>query len=215
MAWSGDENKLNGGGPIWAIFDQDAVEREGWDPRPPNVDLDGYFFAADTLAELAGAIRNPYQAGPLPAAALERTVARYNTFVDAGVDEDFGKPAPRYKIQRPPFYAAWSTPILHDSLTGLRTNTKAQVIDTRGQVIPGLYCAGESQGGFAQHGLGRCLVFGRIAGRDAALTAGRREPWGRRCRTRRPVSWRMRPRTRRASPYGACRRRSSWAAASR
>ena len=172
MAWNGDENKLNGGGPIWAIFDQDAVEREEWDPRPPNVDLDGWFFQADTLAELAAAITNPYQTKAIPPAALEETVARYNTFVDGGVDEDFGKPTPRYKIQRPPFYAAWSTPILHDSLTGLRTNTKAQVMDTRGQVIPGLYCAGESQGGFAQHGLGRCLVFGRIAGRDAAVNGG-------------------------------------------
>ena len=172
MAWNGDENKLNGGGPIWAIFDQDAVEREEWDPRPPNVDREGYFFTAETLAELAAAITNPYQTKRMPPAALEESVARYNTFVDGGVDEDFGKPAPRYKIQRPPFYAAWSTPILHDSLTGLRTNTKAQVIDTRGQVIPGLYCAGESQGGFAQHGLGRCLVFGRIAGRDAALNGG-------------------------------------------
>ena len=172
MAWNGDEKKLNGGGPIWAIFDQDAVEREEWDPRPPNVDLDGWFFQADTLAELAAAITNPYQTKAIPPAALEETVARYNTFVDGGVDEDFGKPTPRYKIQRPPFYAAWSTPILHDSLTGLRTNTKAQVMDTRGQVIPGLYCAGESQGGFAQHGLGRCLVFGRIAGRDAAANGG-------------------------------------------
>ena len=171
MAWSGDENKLNGGGPIWAIFDHDAVEREEWDPRPPNVDPD-YFFQADTLAELAAAIRNPYQTLSMSGATLEETVARYNSFVDLGEDEDFDKPTPRYKIQRPPFYAAWSTPILHDSLTGLRTNTKAQVIDMRGQVIPGLYCAGESQGGFAQHGLGRCLVFGRIAGRDAALNGG-------------------------------------------
>lgn len=172
MAWNGDEKKRNGGGPIWAVFDRDAVEREEWDPRPPHVDPDGYFFQADTLAELAGAIANPYQSRPMPPAALEETVARYNAFVDLGADEDFGKPTPRYKIQRPPFYAAWSTPILHDSLTGLRTNTKAQVVDTRGQVIPGLYCAGESQGGFAQHGLGRCLVFGRIAGRDAALNGG-------------------------------------------
>ena len=171
MAWSGDENKLNGGGPIWAIFDQDAVEREEWDPRPPNVDPD-YFFRGDTLAELAAAIRNPYQTLSMSGATLEETVARYNSFVDLGEDEDFDKPTPRYKIQRPPFYAAWSTPILHDSLTGLRTNTKAQVVDTRGQVIQGLYCAGESQGGFAQHGLGRCLVFGRIAGRDAAVNGG-------------------------------------------
>ena len=99
-------------------------------------------------------------------------MARYNEFVDAGEDADFGKPNPRYKIQTPPFYAAWSTPILHDSLTGLRTNAQAQVIDVHGDVIPGLYCAGESQGGFAQHGLGRCLVFGRIAGRDAAVNGG-------------------------------------------
>jgi succinate dehydrogenase/fumarate reductase flavoprotein subunit len=42
------------------------------------------------------------------------------------------------------------------------------VIDTRGEVIAGLYAAGEVQGGFAQHGLGRCIVFGRIAGRHAA-----------------------------------------------
>jgi succinate dehydrogenase/fumarate reductase flavoprotein subunit len=73
-----------------------------------------------------------------------------------------------FTIEKPPFYAAWATPILHDSLTGLRTNTNAEVLDTRGEVIAGLYCAGESQGGFAQHGLARCIVFGRIAGRHAA-----------------------------------------------
>ena len=172
MAYSGDSSKLNGGGPIWAIFDRDAVAREDWEPRQPNVDPDGYFFTADTIAELAGKIANPYQSGPMPPALLQATVTRYNSFVDMGTDPDFQKPTPLYKIQTPPFYAAWSTPILHDSLTGLRTNVKAQVIDIRGQVIPGLYCAGESQGGFAQHGLGRCLVFGRIAGRDAALNGG-------------------------------------------
>ncbi len=169
MAYNGDSSKLNGGGPIWAIFDHDAVVREDWDPRPPNVDPDGYFFSADTIAELAGKIGNPYQSAPIAPTVLQTTVARYNSFVDMGTDQDFQKRTPLYKIQTPPFYAAWSTPILHDSLTGLRTNAKAQVIDLRGQVISGLYCAGESQGGFAQHGLGRCLVFGRIAGRDAAL----------------------------------------------
>ena len=148
------------------------MTREEWDPRPPNVDPDGYFFSADTIAELAGRVANPYQSEPMPPAALEETVARYNSFVDMGTDPDFQKPTPMYKIQTPPFYAAWSTPILHDSLSGLRTNVKAQVIDIHRQVIPGLYCAGESQGGFAQHGLGRCLVFGRIAGRDAALNGG-------------------------------------------
>ena len=73
-----------------------------------------------------------------------------------------------YKIETPPFYAAWSTPILHDTLTGLRTNTNGEVMDIHGEVIPGLYAAGESQGGFAQHGLARCMVFGRVAARHAA-----------------------------------------------
>jgi urocanate reductase len=167
MAYS-DGSKLNGGGPIWAIFDADAVAREKWTPKPPHVDPDGFFFSADTIGELAGKISNPYQKKPMSGAALQETVNRYNGFVAAGADPDFKKPTPMYKIATPPFYAAWSTPILHDTLTGLRTNTNGEVIDIHGEVITGLYCAGESQGGFAQHGLARCLVFGRVAGRHAA-----------------------------------------------
>jgi len=168
MAWHGDKTKLNGGGPIWAIFDADAATREKWNTKPPNVDPDGYFFSADTIAELAGKIKNPYQKQPMSGAVLQETVARYNSFVAAGADSDFKKPTPLYKIEKPPFYAAWSTPILHDTLTGLRTNTNGEVIDIRGEAIPGLYCAGEAQGGFAQHGLARCLAFGRVAARHAA-----------------------------------------------
>ena len=165
-----DGKKANGGGPIWAVFDSDAVVREKWDPKPPNVDLNGWFFSADTIGELAAAIKNPYQYQPISAKALEETVAKYNSFVDSGKDSEFGKPTPMFKIQKPPFYAAWSTPILHDTLTGLHINQKCQVIDLHGKVISGLYCAGESAGGFALHGLARVLVFGRIAGREAATT---------------------------------------------
>jgi len=168
MSYSGDPTKKNGGGPIWAIFDADAVRRQRWDPTPPNVDLDGYFFSADTLATLAGQIRNPHQTLRMSGQTLQETVARYNSFVDSGVDTDFGKPTPRFKIQTPPFYAAWSTPILHDSLCGLRVDTRCRVIDVNEQPIEGLYAAGETMGGFPQHGLGRCSLFGRVAGRDAA-----------------------------------------------
>ena len=160
-------NGTNGGGPIWAVFDSNAVQREGWDPRPPNVDLNGWFFEADSLAKLASRIENPYQGPRMSGEVLQETIARYNSFVERGVDEDFGKPTPRFKIETPPFYAAWSTPMLHDSLTGLRVNSRCQVIDLRGAVIPGLYCAGESAGGFGLHGIPRVLVFGRIAGREA------------------------------------------------
>jgi urocanate reductase len=164
----GAPDKRNGGGPIWAICDHDAMTRQGWDPTPPNVDPNGFFFSADTIGELARRIENTHQPYPMPAAALEETVARFNGFVDAGVDEDFGKPQPMHKIETPPFYAAWSTPTIHDSYTGLRTNSDSQVMDLYGQVIDGLYAAGESQGGFNQHGLGRSIVFGRLAGRHAA-----------------------------------------------
>ena len=168
MGYNGDQTKLNGGGPIWAIFDADAVARQKWKPKPPHVDPDGYFASADTIFELAGRIRNPYQKQPIAGAVLQETVNRYNSFVTSGVDADFGKPTPLHKIEKPPFYAAWSTPILHDSLTGLRTDTTCAGDRHSRRGDPGLYCAGESQGGFAQHGLGRCLVFGRIAGRHAA-----------------------------------------------
>lgn len=167
----GRNGKANGGGPIWAIFDTDAVEREAWHPYPPHVDPDGWFFGAATLGELASKIVNPHQHISLPTDALDATVARYNGFVDAGLDEDFGKPTPRHKVQRPPFYAAWATPMLHDSVSGLRVDSGQRVLDRRGLPIEGLYCAGESAGGFAVHGLARASVSGRIAGREAAVAA--------------------------------------------
>ena len=158
----------NGGGPIWAIFDADAVTREKWDPNPPNVDVKaGFFFSADTLGDLANKIKMQYQRVAMPADNLERTVARYNGFVDSGIDEDFGKPKPLHKIATPPFYAAWATPVVHDTRAGLRINAKCQVIDMSGNAIPGLYCGGESAGGFSQHGLARAACQGYIAGNEA------------------------------------------------
>jgi hypothetical protein len=157
-------------GPVWVIFDAAAVARRKWQVTPPYVDLEhGFFFVADTLDGLAAQVtRNRYQKVPMPPANLVATVARYNTFVDTGTDADFGKPAPRFKIQTPPFYAAWGTPVCHDTLAGLRINGKCQVIDVHGQVIPGLYCGGESAGGSNQHGWGRCSCQGYISGTNAA-----------------------------------------------
>ena len=156
------------GGPIWAVFDAEAARRERWQLKPPFVDPNGYFYTADTLAELAAKIKSPYQKVSMPPANLEATVARYNTFVDQGKDLDFGKPKPQYKIQTPPFSAAWATPILHDTYAGLRVNGKWQVLDFTGQVIPGFYAAGESAGGFALHGLARASGGGYIAATHAA-----------------------------------------------
>jgi succinate dehydrogenase/fumarate reductase flavoprotein subunit len=159
----------NGGGPIWAIFDADAVAREKWQPLPPHVDVDaGFFFEADSIEALAAKIKMKYQRVPMPPQNLAATVARYNSFVDAGKDADFGKPKPLYKISKPPFYAAWATPVIHDTRAGLRINARCQVIDMNGEVIPGLYCGGESAGGFSMHGLPRAICQGFIAGKNAA-----------------------------------------------
>jgi succinate dehydrogenase/fumarate reductase flavoprotein subunit len=160
----------NGGGPIWAIFDSEAVAREQWHQAPPHVDTEaGFFFSADGIEELADRIVMPHQRVPMPRETLAATVSRYNGFVEVGVDADFDKPRPLYKIAIPPFYAAWATPIIHDTRAGLRINAGCQVLDLDGAVIPGLYCGGESAGGLSLHGLPRALCQGLIAGRNAAL----------------------------------------------
>ena len=167
-ALAGIGDGKNGGGPIWAIFDADAVAREKWNPVPPNVDeANGFFFSADTIEELAASIRMEYQRVPMAPQTLAETVARYNGFVESGEDEDFSKPSPRYKIGTPPFYAAWATPMVHDTRAGLRIDGRCRVLDHQGAAIPGLYCGGESAGGFSQHGLGRAICQGLIAAREA------------------------------------------------
>jgi len=170
-ALAGIDDGHNGGGPIWAIFDSDAVVREGWTPAPHYVDIaTGLFFSANRLADLAEKIVMKYQRVPMPPANLEATVARYNSFVDSGIDEEFGKPKPMYKITKPPFYAAWATPVVHDTRAGLRINARCQVLDMNGDVIRALYCGGESAGGFSQHGLARAACQGYIAGNAATGT---------------------------------------------
>ncbi len=159
-------------GPSWAIFDAAAVEREGW-TLDEQATQPGCFFSADTLAELAAKIVEcPYQKAEMPAEFLEATVDRYNLMVDLGFDPDFDKPSPKYKIEQGPFYAAWATPAVHDTYAGLRINMKCQVMTMDGEVIPGLYCGGESAGGCSQHGLGRCLTQGYIAGGEAVNEPG-------------------------------------------
>lgn len=155
-------------GPVWAIFDSAAVRRGGWKIRYPYVadPPDGYFHKADTIAELAKkVIVHPYQKMPLK--YLEETVARYNALADKGIDEDFEKPV-LHRIDTPPFYAASASIRVQDSYGGLRINGKAQVVDTHGEVIRGLYAGGEASGGGWQHGIGRASVHGYIAGTNAA-----------------------------------------------
>lgn len=154
-------------GPIWAIFDAASVERGGWNLDYPYTADNLHFFEADTIEELEDRIMaHPYSRVRMT--NLRETVDRWNSFVDGGEDSDFEREAGMHKIQTPPFYAATLKIVWHDSYGGLRVNGKMQVIDLEGRVIPGLYSGGEASGGGTQHGLGRCLVHGYIAGHEAA-----------------------------------------------
>lgn len=166
----GDGNARRYGGPLWAIFDQNAVERNDWNMTQGVVDFDnGYCFKADTLEELAEAVVNKYYEHiKMDPQTLVETIKRYNSFVDAGVDADWGKKTLGYKIERGPFYAAWATPNLHDCYSGLRVDSAMQVVDLCGELIPGLFACGECSGGMRIHGLGRVMTSGFIAGRSAA-----------------------------------------------
>lgn len=112
----------------------------------------------------------------LPLGALKETIDQYNQSVDQKLDKEFAKPilAGALPLIRPPYYAIRLWPKVHHTMGGVQINTKAQVMDLSHKPIKGLYAAGEVTGGI--HGACRlgscaiadCLVFGRIAGRNAA-----------------------------------------------
>ncbi len=122
----------------------------------------GSAFTANTIEELA------VQIGVDPA-AFRKTVDEYNAGVEAKSDP-LGKKLLGQKLDKPPFYASPRIPTVHHTMGGVKINTKAQVIGVDGNVIPGLFAAGEVTGGI--HGTNRLggnaladtIVFGRIAG---------------------------------------------------
>ncbi|MDL2318808.1 FAD-dependent oxidoreductase [Eubacteriales bacterium OttesenSCG-928-A19] len=165
----GDGNAECYGGPLWAIFDQAAADRNDWDMETA-VDYEfGYAFKADTIEELAETVINKYYENiKMDPAILADTIARFNEAVDRGKDEAWDRTMLDNKIEEGPFYCVWATPNLHDTLAGLRTDGGMQVIDLDGNLIPNLFAAGESAGGMHVHGLGRVMTSGYIAGRSAA-----------------------------------------------
>ncbi len=153
-------------GPLWAVFDQNAVERNGWELRYPYVSDNGYFFQADTIEDLAEQIYAGHEFQRVPLSYVAETVATWNRYADEGADPEFEREvdAPLSRIERPPFYALSIMVVWHDSYGGLRVNGRQQVVDMQGQVIAGLYAGGEAVGGFNKHGLGKGHVHGYIAG---------------------------------------------------
>jgi succinate dehydrogenase/fumarate reductase flavoprotein subunit len=112
----------------------------------------------------------------MPPGRLEQTVRRYNQMVDEGAVDEFGKPLAQgaQRLDQPPFYAIRLWPKVHYTPGGIAIDGRARVIDFRQRPIARLYAAGEVCGGI--HGASRlgscalteCLIFGRIAGQQAA-----------------------------------------------
>ena len=174
--------------PCWLIFDETA--RKSGSLAFPNFGYAGtaekYQWSADCSKEIeAGIVKKAATLEELavvtglPASALAGTVRQWNADIAAGDDKQFGrkqKKGPRTvsaPINAAPYYALELYPALLNTQGGPRRNAKAQIVSAMGKPIPRLYSAGElgSIWGTIYQGssnIAECLVYGRIAGREAA-----------------------------------------------
>ncbi len=101
---------------------------------------------------------------------LKNTINIYNSYVEKGRDEKFNRRGNLIKIEKGPFYIQIVAPAVHHTMGGIKINSDNKVLDIRGNIIKGLYAAGEIVGGI--HGTNRLggnaitdiLVFGKRVG---------------------------------------------------
>ena len=148
----------------WLVIDQKMVDEsnviKGYIAK-------GYTFKGDTYEDLAKAIN-------IPADAFAETMKKWNGYVAARNDPDFGRTSFINPLDTAPFYAIKVTPGIHHTMGGLKIDGATHVLKGNGEIIPGLFAAGEVTGGV--HGGNRLggtavadfVVFGRIAGKSAA-----------------------------------------------
>ncbi|SCY82055.1 flavocytochrome c [Alkaliphilus peptidifermentans] len=156
---------------LWVVLDKKNYPtpetKNNFNETIEELIAQGRAFKGDTLEELAEKINvNPDN--------LVKAVEEFNKAVATGGPDEFGRTLFDTKIDTPPFYAGPRVPTVHHTMGGIEINTNAQVLNKNGEVIPGLYAAGEITGGI--HGSNRLggnaladiTVYGRIAGESAA-----------------------------------------------
>ena len=163
------------------IFDQTVFEKAVAGHKAAGQGSPMTLDAAKIRMLLSGNTLSELEAkAEIPAGALKQSIDRYNHFVTSGTDMDFGRQALAGKygspqrIEKPPFYAFATIGHLLATYGGIAVDKEMHVL-RNGVPIPGLYAAGEAIGGF--HGasyhsgsaIGKALVFGRMAGKNAAL----------------------------------------------
>ena len=127
----------------------------------------GYTVTGSTYEELGKAMG-------VDAAAFAETMEKWNGYVEAKNDPDFGRTSFANPLNTAPYYAVKVTAGVHHTMGGLKINANTEVLNEKGEVIPGLFAAGEVAGGV--HGANRLggnavadfTVFGRIAGAAAS-----------------------------------------------
>ena len=160
---------------MWIVMDSDTYptgdELNNFGETINQLVEAGRAFKGETLEELAEKIG-------VPAENLVAAVTEFNRHAEggdlAGTPDEFGRTLYSTPIDNGPFYAAARVPTVHHTMGGVRINQYCQVINENGQIIPGLYAAGEVTGGI--HGSNRLggnaltdtVVFGRIAGDSAS-----------------------------------------------
>ena len=130
----------------------------------------GYTVTGATYEELGKAMG-------VDAAAFAETMEKWNGYVEAKNDPDFGRTSFANPLNTAPYYAVKVTAGVHHTMGGIRINVNTEAVSADGEVVPGLYACGECTGGI--HGSNRlggnaiadCITFGRQAGTQAAQHA--------------------------------------------
>lgn len=159
----------NGNGPFWYIFDSSDADTEKL--LSAGVDS-GAVKTADTIADLAGEI-------DVDADALQSAYDTYNSAAESGNDEEFHKAADNMTaLTKAPYYAVQFVPTTFGSTGGVKTDESQHVLNTDGEVIKGLFAAGEMSNRYFYNenymlgaSLGLYATCGRTAGTTAAADA--------------------------------------------
>ena len=153
-------------GEAWLILDQKMVDGAAVYQGYVN---SGYAKTGKTIEELAKNIN-------VDPATLAETMKNWAEIYANKVDPEFGRTSfsAENALDQAPYYAILVKPGIHHTMGGLKINTNTEVLNEKGEVISGLFAAGEVTGGI--HGANRLggtavtdiIVFGQIAGENAA-----------------------------------------------
>jgi succinate dehydrogenase/fumarate reductase flavoprotein subunit len=130
-------------------------------------DVKGFIIEHKNFNELSKDIKVDYQ-------KMENTINKHNDACDKKIIDKYNKTTFFHKFDlNKKIYSMIITPSVHYTMGGLKINNKAEVINTNGKPIKGLYGAGEVTGGvhggnrLGGNSLAECGVFGRIAADSA------------------------------------------------